>query len=393
MESGVANLLTCLRIEDREAKITRLQAFSEQEWHTILAAASQYGVVPILFHTLNQVHTNLYIPQALWTQMKHTYYRSAAPLNSQGISVILLKGAHLAESVYKNLALRPMVDIDLLARKEDLLKVHEILLQQGYTCSEGRSFSALHLAPYKKKNAIRIEVHFHITRPPVSQRVNPAAFWERAHNNSYQGVDVLTLCPEDLLLHLCYHTCIDHGFNNGFIPYFDIVHTVTAYEGRLNWDQLWQRGTEWGIEKSLYLMLALTEKLLGFPVPEPIQEKMKPSQEVLDALHTAENFIYERDGEVSPIIARMFGPQGWAATLRLLLRRTFPPRENMSVVWQGSERKKKLISYWLYVVRLHILLKRYGKTIWMGLRHDPKTIRAITIQNRKNDLLDWLIRI
>jgi len=154
MKSGVANLLTCLRIEDREAKITRLQAFSEHEWHTILAAASQYGVVPILFHTLNHVHSDLYIPQAIWTQMKHTYYRSAArnmrlyrelvkilsALNSQGISVILLKGAHLAESVYKNLALRPMVDIDLLARKEDLLKVHEILLQQGYTCADGRAF-------------------------------------------------------------------------------------------------------------------------------------------------------------------------------------------------------------------------------------------------------------
>jgi len=131
MESGVANLLTCLRIEDREAKITRLQAFSEQEWHTILAAASQYGVVPILFHTLNQVHTNLYIPQALWTQMKHTYYRSAArnmrlyrelgkvlsALNSQGISVILLKGAHLAESVYKNLALRPTTRLYLFGGK------------------------------------------------------------------------------------------------------------------------------------------------------------------------------------------------------------------------------------------------------------------------------------
>jgi hypothetical protein len=407
MKSGVANLLTCLRIEDRETKITRLQAFSEQEWEKILAAASQYGVVPILFHTLNHVHSDLYIPQAIWTQMKHTYYRSAArnmrlyrelvkilsALNSQGISVILLKGAHLAESVYKNLALRPMVDIDLLAHKEDLLKVHEILLQQGYTCADGRVSGHVHLAPYEKDNAIPIEVHFHITRPPVSQRVNPAALWERAHNNSYQGVDVLTLCPEDLLLHLCYHTCIDHGFSNGFIPYFDIVHILTWYEGRLNWDQLWERGTEWGIEKSVYLMLALTEKLLGFPVPKAIQKKMKPSQEVLGALHTAENLIYERDGEVSPIIARMFGPQGWAATLRSLLRRTFPPRENMSVVWQDSERKKNLTFYWLYVVRLHILLKKHGKTVYMGLRHDPETIRAIRIQNRKNDLRDWLISI
>jgi hypothetical protein len=407
MKSGVAHLLTCLRIADRKAKITRLQAFSEHEWEKILAAASQYGVVPILFHTLNHVHSDLGIPQGIWNQMKNTYYRSAgrtmhlyqqlvkilSALNSQGISVILLKGAHLAESVYKNPALRPMVDIDLLAQREDLLRIHKILLQQGYTCSDGRVSGLVHLAPYEKKNAIPIEVHFHIIKPPVSQRVNPAALWDRAHNNSYQGVDFLTLCPEDLLLHLCYHTCIDHGFTNGFIPYFDIVHTVRSYEGRLNWDKLWQRGTEWGIEKSVYLMLALTEKLLGFPVPEPIQKKMKPSQEVLDALQTAEHLMYQRDGEVSPIIARMFGHQGWAATLRSIRSRAFPPRENMSVVWQDSERKKNLTFYWLYVVRLHILLRKHGKTVWMGLRNDPETIRAIRIQNRKNNLRDWLISI
>jgi len=48
-----------------------------------------------------------------------------------------------------------MVDIDLLAHKEDLLKVHEILLQQGYTCADGRVSGHVHLAPYEKDNAMR----------------------------------------------------------------------------------------------------------------------------------------------------------------------------------------------------------------------------------------------
>ena len=64
--------------------------------------------------------------------MRSIYYNSAArnmrlykqlenfldKFATEKIPVIMLKGAHLAWTVYPNMALRPMADVDLLVRNE-----------------------------------------------------------------------------------------------------------------------------------------------------------------------------------------------------------------------------------------------------------------------------------
>jgi len=280
-------LLSCLRREEEAAKLNRLQDYTVKDWELVLEAALQSGLAPILFRTLKALDAELDIDGEVWEKLRSVYYLSAArnmrlyhellnilsALNSRGIAVIILKGAHLAESVYGNIALRPMGDVDLLARSEDLSRVDQVLIEEGYSSADGMVSCQLHLAPYNTKNGLNIDVHFSITRPPVARRFDVAALWDRAKKDSYQGVDVLTLSPEDLILHLSTHTCIDHGFNNGLIPFFDLLHTVEHYKGDLNWERLWDRGTEWGIERSVYLMLALTEKMLGLPMPQEIKKK------------------------------------------------------------------------------------------------------------------------
>jgi hypothetical protein len=52
--------------------------------------------------------------------------------NKNNIPVILLKGAHLAQFVYGNIALRLMSDIDLLVKKEDLGCACAIIIKYGY---------------------------------------------------------------------------------------------------------------------------------------------------------------------------------------------------------------------------------------------------------------------
>jgi hypothetical protein len=64
--------------------------------------------------------------QELQTVLKTFKFRAA------GIDVIVLKGAFLAELVYRNIGLRAIGDIDLLVKKEDLGKVKRVLIQLGY---------------------------------------------------------------------------------------------------------------------------------------------------------------------------------------------------------------------------------------------------------------------
>ncbi|MCP4365035.1 MAG: nucleotidyltransferase family protein [Planctomycetes bacterium] len=79
--------------------------------------------------------------------------------------VILLKGAHLAQVVYSNIALRPMGDIDILVKKNDLPKAKELLLELGYTPIKEVDIATAcaysqHISPMIKQNAPPVELHW-----------------------------------------------------------------------------------------------------------------------------------------------------------------------------------------------------------------------------------------
>lgn len=81
-------------------------------------------------------------------------------------------------------------------------------------------------------------------------------------------VEALTLSPDDLLLHLSAHTCVHHVFDNGLTPFVDFHQTLTRFEDTLDWEWLWHRAGQWGLERPLCVMLMMTEWLLGWSAPE-----------------------------------------------------------------------------------------------------------------------------
>ena len=264
----------------------------------------------------------------------------------------------------------------------------------GYASEDGDISCQLHLAPYTKPGGLKIDVHFDIARPPVSLRYDLGAVWDRAWQYRCQDVETLALCPEDLVLHLSSHTTLDHGFDNGLIPYMDLLKITDCYRDQLDWDQVWDRAFQWGMQRSVFLMLALTERLLGLPVPEPIRQKMILDGKALQALDEAETMIFDTGSgsseNVTPIVARMFGGQGWREKLGYFRRRLFPPKERMSVAFQESGERSNLKLVKLYLTRVYTLTKKHGGIIWSGLRRDPAVLRALENQNRKNSLRDWL---
>jgi hypothetical protein len=287
-----------------------------------------------------------------------------------------------------------MADVDLLAKQADLLKIHHVLLGLGYGSDDGEISCKIHLAPYMKQDGLKIDVHFDIAKPPVSLRYDLDALWDRAREYTRWDLKTLALCPEDLILHLCSHTTLDHGFDNGLIPYMDLRQIIDCYGDKMDWNQVWERAVQWGMERSIVLMLGLTERLLRLPVPEPARQRMTLDGDALQALDEAETLIFDTGPEsseaASPIVARMFGRQGWREKLGYFRQRVFPPKERMSVVFQESDSKNNLKLLWLYVSRVYMLTKKHGRIIWLGLRRDPSALSALETENRKNSLRDWL---
>jgi hypothetical protein len=144
---------------------------------------------------------------------------------------IVLKGAYLAEKIYPAPGLRPMNDIDLLFRPEDLPAVAEALHALGYGSKEksadlGPGITK-HVSTFKREDAAQtIAPHPRGTPNPYlssagARMIEPhrsleeswfglkcdltPGIWERSVEIEIVGQGARALSPEDNLLHLCVH--------------------------------------------------------------------------------------------------------------------------------------------------------------------------------------------
>jgi len=398
-------LLYCLRVVPDEAGDGRLETLSSSDWDVLIEESGRYGVAPLLYYRLIIFHSDIPIPANVMARLRHIYLQSAGRamhlyhelgkvlglLRHDNIPVIALKGVHLATAVYRNTALRPMGDIDLLVKQTDLLRVQEILVEQGYIASKEEIGCAQeHLPPYKKKGSLTVEIHFHIVGPPFSLRVDVEKLWVRAQMSSIQGIEVLTFCPEDLLLHLCMHASFLHAFDNGIRPLFDISHTIEHYAEELDWEQLLDRSKEWGVSKCVYLSLFLAKRFAGASIPGQIMKDLDVYNDSFHATARAEELIFRKATSIAPNVAKLFNNDRLLNRLIHFIRCAFPPKNTLANMQPLA--RNPLSVYFLYFFRIKGLLKRHRQTVWRLFLRDREMLTFAIFANKRNTLKDWLTR-
>ena len=395
-------LLSCLGLSIPDSSLSTLNDFGKDEWDSLVGLAIKYGVASVLYSSLCQLPRPICIPSEVRTTLRNSYQRMAArnmrvyqqllkllvEFRTEQIPVILLKGAHLAELVYGNIALRPMADIDILVRNKDLSKSGAILEKQGYQMSiedVARSFE--HLPPFRKKGFLDVEIHFNIAAPPISHNLEVAELWERSREKEIQGVPVLTLSPEDLLLHLCIHTTIHHAFDNGIRPFLDIDRTLDYYGDELDRNEVINRSMRWGVFNSVFVMLNLTHKFLGTPLQPWTLETVAHLNPDFDVVATAERLVFDKEPDVSFHVARLFAPGSWRDKFRVMMSRAFPPSEAMNL--PNSVNINRLSVIKLYYFRLKGVISRHWKSVWAAMLSRKETSEKLEAEIHRGRLKDW----
>ena len=160
------------------------------DWNYILECSERQGISPLFYWNLKKINNSKYVPPEVMKSLEKMYYSNLArnmllydelskiltAFKKVGIDTIVLKGAFLAEEIYKNIGLRPMSDIDLLIKEKDLQKAKNELTKLMYFASIYfqrncmNNFKRYYIMNYRfvhKNKKIDIDLHWDI-QPPES---------------------------------------------------------------------------------------------------------------------------------------------------------------------------------------------------------------------------------
>lgn len=408
VNSSAELLLLCLKTVWSPANTAQLTELTAEQWHELISWALQQKVAALFYHRLRQHGLTEMMPDALHKQLKSYYQRLVVHnlmlykqlhtllkrLHQDEIPVILLKGAHLGGAVYPEIALRQMGDVDLLVPAAALAPAIAAVMALGYQPMQPIDTvdpylaHKHHLPPFIKAGSCTIEIHWTITQPNLSYTITMDELWARAQPTLIAGIEVNTLAPEDLLLHICLHATYQHGLEQDVRFLCDIDTICRRFAPTFAWPQFSQRAEQWGWARGAYLALHLAHDLLDTPLPPSILQALASDQAAIPLL--LESKAYLSGGRlpnsylVSPDFCAAWQEEKLIHRVHKALQRVFLPRTGLACLYPVAPDSPMV--YFYYLVRLKDLLVRYSPMLYQLQRKQPE----VTIFERKAALVAWL---
>jgi hypothetical protein len=320
----------------------------------------------------------------------------AAALTGAGIPVLLLKGVHLCRFVYAEPALRSMADVDLMVPRDRLAEAERIVLALGYGpvprpdleefCSRWH-----HLAKLYKPGAPVLEVHWTIERPVSPFRIDLAGLWSRARPAILEGVPVLLLAPEDLLLHVALHGSYHHGFNwSALKGVVDLDVVVAKHGAELDWDALAERANAWGVSGFIYTALRLATTILHTPVPAPVFDALRHEPADDAVVELARRHVLSTHLELPETYLALARDRGLRGRWKLLRHAVFLPREAMERLY--GPRRGAAALYPSFLRRVVDLLGRRSRLLFQALLKTKTLHSALEREANRDQIKSWVKR-
>ena len=194
------------------------------------------------------------------------------------IDFVFLKGTHLINSFYKDPALRPSRDIDILVREDEIDRAIQILITKGY---KFKSFLNLYgsnqsnsykyeIPPLISKDGITIEMHY-----KIENSYEPCKFRESFLSSKTEDNFLST---ENLILHLIYHAIKKQGPDIGLIFIQDIV-KIFSSDKQINYRNLIYLSDKYDLKKDLFLTLHSINNNIEIP---KIKDFLKSNRYIID---------------------------------------------------------------------------------------------------------------
>jgi hypothetical protein len=282
------------------------------DWNKFIELVNYHQVLPIVYVNLREYGVELVPPNVLnrlkarcRKQKIHSLrltvelVRIVRMCREEGIGIICLKGPVLALQLYSDVALRHIVDIDLLVEDRDIEKVHRLLIRSGYEAGHPELFSsALHWRVFKKSKhhipyhhrgeRLYVELHLRLFKNIHVFPNRELKARDDLQSVVYAGVKLDTLSAVDNAIFLFVHGSIHKWHLVKWLT--DMVQPVCSQS--LDWGALFVRAGEMGLQRPVLQGLLLLNRLFGVPLPG-IFSQIPVSKPVRKLTHHALRVIAE----------------------------------------------------------------------------------------------------
>jgi hypothetical protein len=265
----------------------------ELDWGRVLVMAERHRVRPLLFAALSKVDGGR-VPPAILARLRSFAAANALRalfltgelfslldlLQSHGIAAAPFKGPTLAILVYGSAGVREAGDLDVLVRRDDIIRARKLLLDRDShpaypTASPAEiawlgSLTGRHEQAYlldhcehhlvRAKDAVNVDLHWDLAIRQFALPLGQHELWNWLTPQSIKGRPVLTFGAEELLIVLCINGAKDCWRRLDRIC--DIAELIRSHPA-LNWSRVFSEARNNGAMRMLGVGLTLAADILG----------------------------------------------------------------------------------------------------------------------------------
>jgi hypothetical protein len=269
-----------------ELRASGLQ-LSKAEWEQVALLAREHGMESLVVHHAaaagllpampeHIAESLLTVYRALWIgnrRLRGLQARIIQALAASGIEAMPIKGVLLAERCYGELALRPITDIDLLVRRQDVPAIGRVMTELGYQVVHGEDDPlgfygrVYHAVAYSGHGAF-VELHWELTSEwrAYLPRLRAEDLWRRALRVPFAGYPVPVLAAADELRYLCYHYAAQHQ-SARLIWLVDIAELVRALPADWSWPAFVDQTIALGLATPVAVSLERAQSMFQVSLP------------------------------------------------------------------------------------------------------------------------------
>lgn len=373
-------LLRCARSHREEEGADAASDLIQQslDWDLLLQLALRHRLMPALYRELGRVSAED-VPAGFRERLRDYFYLNAARnhlfteelcrvlqlFESGGIRAVPFKGAALAAALYGDVSQRQFNDLDIMVRREDVLKACALLRGQGYRAEQelsdvdARALLKIECERMfiRKEGRIYLDLHWGLVPRYFPIRPEIENIWQRLTKISLGNCEALSFSVEDQLLILSINAGKEFWPHAGDLC--DIARLIKISPPP-DWEKLLSEAKRAGAGRMLSVSLWLAQELLGAMVPPKILQGITADKETeaLARRVRAELFRKEkvRGRGVSQFLrpAEALDGRGARAKFYLRLGLTPSPEDWRFINWP------KPLRFLYYLTRPLRLAKKYA---------------------------------